>query len=185
MNRTTPSGNVLMLTGVLFTVLGLLCIFSPAAAGGAVIGVIALVLVVAGVVQIIQAIRSSGRKDALIPAVVGVIVTGLGVLVWLNPEIGSEFLTILLMIFFAIHGLWKITAAWSMRGVPGWIWLMLTGLLSLLFVLLLWKQWPLSGAWAIGILVGVDLLSTGVVWILLSMAMKKLRSASHGETIKL
>ena len=186
MNRNTlPSGNTLMFTGILTLVLGLLCIISPAGAGSAVIMVVALVLVVAGVLQVIQAVRSASQSDTLISAVLGVVVVALGVLVWMNPEVGSGFLTMLLMIFFAIHGIWKITTAFRFRGLPGWFFLLLTGLLSLLFVYLLWSQWPLSGATAIGILVGLDLLTTGVVWIMLATAVKKARRNVQADTIKL
>jgi uncharacterized membrane protein HdeD (DUF308 family) len=81
--------------------------------------------------------------------------------------------------------LWKVTAAIRYRRVNGWLWLLLTGVLSLVFVYLLWKQWPLSGAWAIGVLVGLDLLLTGIAMILLASAMKRVRSSGYVDTISL
>ena len=115
----------------------------------------------------------------------GASVAGIGVLVWLNPELGSAFLTVLLMIFFVVNGLWKLANALRFRRIRGWAWLLLSGAVSLLFVYLLWNQWPLSGAWAVGVLVGLDLLLTGVVLILLARALRKAHSGGYLGTIQL
>jgi uncharacterized membrane protein HdeD (DUF308 family) len=117
--------------------------------------------------------------------VLGALVAGVGVLVWFNPEVGSGFLTALLMIFFVVNGLWKISSALRFRPARGWTWLLLAGLISLLFVYLLWSQWPLAGAWAIGVLVGLDLLLTGLALILLARALRRVRSPDNLDTINL
>jgi uncharacterized membrane protein HdeD (DUF308 family) len=183
--QSLPGGNVLMVTGVFMVVFGLLAVFSPAATGGAVVKIIALLLLVAGVVRLVQAYRSRARTDTLMSAVLGAVFAGLGILVWLNPEVGSGFLTALLMVFFVAHGLWKISSALRYKPLSGWLWLLLSGVLSLIFAWLMWQQWPLSGAWAIGILVGLDLLITGVVTILLALAVKRARGVGSLDTINL
>ncbi|NCF62329.1 MAG: hypothetical protein GWP58_05725 [Gammaproteobacteria bacterium] len=183
--KSLPGRKMLMLTGIALLVFGVLLLVSPAAVGGAVVKLVALVLVITGVAQLFQAFRAGGAADTAFSAILGLVVAGLGVMVWLNPDLGSGFLTALLMIFFVVHGLWKVTAAIRYRRVNGWLWLLLTGLLSLVFVYLLWKQWPLSGAWAIGVLVGLDLLLTGIAMILLASAMKRVRSSGYVDTISL
>jgi uncharacterized membrane protein HdeD (DUF308 family) len=65
------------------------------------------------------------------------------------------------------------------------LWLLLSGVLSLIFAWFMWRQWPLSGAWAIGILVGLDLLLTGVVTIVLALAVKRARRSGSLDTISL
>lgn len=176
---------MLLLTGIALLVFGLLLLASPAAVGGAVVKLVALVLIITGVAQLIQAFRAGGAADTAVSGILGLIVAGLGVMVWRNPDLGSGFLTALLMIFFVVNGLWKVTAAIRYRRVRGWVWLLLTGVLSLVFVYLLWKQWPLAGAWAIGVLVGLDLLLTGLALIILASAMKRVRSSGYVDTISL
>jgi uncharacterized membrane protein HdeD (DUF308 family) len=176
---------MLMLIGVALTLFGVLLLLSPAAVGGAVVRLVALVLVVTGVVQLLHSLRSGGSANKLISALLGAIVAGVGVLVWFNPELGSGFLTALLMIFFVVNGLWKLTNAVRFRRYRGWTWLLISGLVSLVFVYLLWNQWPLSGAWAIGVLVGLDLLLTGIALILLSRALRRAGSSSYLDTIQL
>ena len=183
--KSLPGRKMLMLTGIALLVFGVLLLVSPAAVGGAVVKLVALVLVITGVAQLFQAFRAGGAADTAVADILGLVVAGLGVMVWLNPDLGSGFLTALLMIFFVVHGLWKVTAAIHYRRVKGWLWLLLTGVLSLVFVYLLWKQWPLSGAWAIGVLVGLDLLLTGIAMILLAAAMRRVRSSGYVDTISL
>jgi len=171
--------------GVVMVVFGLLLLISPAAVGGAVVKLVALVLVVTGVVQLVQGFSSGRTTHTVISMVLGIAVAGLGVLVWINPELGSGFLTALLMIFFVVHGLYKLNAAVRYRNIRGWKWLFLSGLVSLVFVYLLWKQWPLSGAWAIGVLVGLDLLLAGCAMIVLAIAARKVKSTGYYDTISL
>lgn len=179
------SRNALMLLGIVLALMGLVVLLSPAAAGGAVVLVVAAVMVLAGIGLVAQGLRAGRRDGGAVSIVLGAVIAVLGVLVWLNPAIGSGFLTLLLMAFFVANGLWKVSTAWRFRGTRGWAWLLLSGLVSLLFVYLLWKEWPLSGAWAIGVLVGIDLLFTGISMVLLSLALRRVRQSGYVETINL
>jgi uncharacterized membrane protein HdeD (DUF308 family) len=183
--KTVPGRKMLMFAGGAMCLFGVLLLVSPAAVGAAVVKLVALVLIVTGLAQLIQAFRAGGRLNTVVSAALGLIVAGLGVMVAMNPELGSGFLTALLMIFFLIHGAWKVSTAWRYRRVRGWAGLMAAGALSLLFVYLLWAQWPLSGAWAIGVLVGADLLLTGIAMLVLGFAMKRVRTSGYLDTINL
>lgn len=179
------SGKTLMILGIILALLGIVVLLSPAATGEAVVLVVAAVLVVTGLAQVFQGFRSGGRGGAPAAIGLGAVVAVLGIMVWLNPAIGSGFLTMLLMLFFVANGLWKVSTAWRYRGSRGWIWLLVSGLVSLVFVYLLWKQWPLSGAWAIGVLVGIDLLFTGISMVVLALALRRVRGSGYVDTINL
>lgn len=183
--KSPPARNLLLATGIILVVLGLLVLVSPVAAGGLVIKLVALVLAITGVVQLLSALRSSGDRQRIIAIVLGAVVAGVGVLVWFNTDLGSGLLTALLMIFFVVNGLWKLNSALRYRPAAGWSWLLLSGLVSLLFVYLLWRQWPLAGAWAIGVLVGLDLLLSGAALILLARALRRDAAPQDRETIDL
>jgi uncharacterized membrane protein HdeD (DUF308 family) len=178
-------GKTLMLIGIILCLLGVVVLLSPAAAGETVVLVVAAVLVVTGIAQVIQGLRSGGWSASPAAILFGAAVAVLGVMVWLNPAIGSGFLTVLLILFFVANGLWKVSTAWRYRGSRGWVWLLLSGLVSLVFVYLLWMQWPLSGAWAIGVLVGIDLVLTGLSMVVLSLALRKVRGSGYVDTINL
>jgi len=59
-----------------------------------------------------------------------------------------------------------------MSNLPHKGWLVFNGALSVLLAVLLWQQWPLSGLWAIGLFVGIDVLLTGWSWIALALMAK-------------
>jgi uncharacterized membrane protein HdeD (DUF308 family) len=176
---------MLMMVGIALVLLGALLLVSPVAFIGAVVRLVSLVLIVTGLAQLIQGIRGGQVAHTLVSVVLGLIVAGVGVLVWLNPDAGSALLTSLLMIFFLVHGLYKMSSAIRYRSLRGWFWMLLSGLLSLVFVYLLWKQWPLSGAWAIGVLVGLDLLVTGICMIVLAGSARRARTSGQFDTIRL
>jgi uncharacterized membrane protein HdeD (DUF308 family) len=184
-NGARMGSKAMMLMGIILIILAIFLLLSPMAAGEFVIMAVAAVLVLTGIAQVIQAFRSPGSADRIVSALLGAVVIGLGVMVWRNPEIGSGFLMILLMIFFVVNGLWKVTTAWRFRGASGWIWLMLSGLVSLFFVWLLWSQWPVAGAWVIGVFIGIDLLLTGLSMVVLSITARRIRSSGYVDTINL
>jgi len=183
--KAIPGSGTLMAVGIALVIFGALLLVSPVAFIGAVVRLASLVLVVVGLAQVIQGFRGGKATHTVISTLLGIIVAGVGVLVWLNPEAGSAFLTTLLMIFFLVHGVYKISSAFRYWRFRGRSWLLISGLVSLLFVYLLWKQWPLSGAWAIGVLVGLDLLLTGLSMIILASSARKAKSTGHFDTIKL
>lgn len=184
-NGARMGSNALMLMGIVLIILALILLASPMAAGEFVIMVVAAVLVITGIAQVIQSFRSPGSTDRILSALLGAVIACLGLLVWANPEIGSGFLMALLMIFFVVNGLWKLTTAWRFRGASGWFWLFLSGLISLFFVWLLWSQWPVAGAWVIGVLIGIDLLLTGLSMVVLAFTARRIRSSGYVDTINL
>jgi uncharacterized membrane protein HdeD (DUF308 family) len=59
-----------------------------------------------------------------------------------------------------------------------WGWLLLHGVINLLLGVLIWRQWPLSGLWVIGLFVGIDMIFNGWSLVMLSLAAKNLPAAS-------
>jgi uncharacterized membrane protein HdeD (DUF308 family) len=92
--------------------------------------------------------------------------------------LGLGFLTLLLAAFFVVEGIWKIVSSFSYRSASGWVWVLVSGVLSLLLGLLIWNQWPVSGMWAVGVLVGVDLLSTGISMVVLASALRRIEQGT-------
>jgi uncharacterized membrane protein HdeD (DUF308 family) len=79
----------------------------------------------------------------------------------------------LLGIFFIIEGIFKIVLAIELRKIWSWGWLLVNGILALILGVLIWRQWPSSSAWAIGLLLGIDLVFGGWSMIILSLAAKQ------------
>ncbi|TVP98323.1 MAG: HdeD family acid-resistance protein [Planctomycetaceae bacterium] len=175
--RKTPSGNVLMFTGIALVVLGIGAIFSPAIAGKAVVYFIGGLLLATGVLQVITSLRAASAGGVIasgkVSGVILGVITGLaGLVVLAHPLYGLAALTLVLAVFFVAEGIWKIVASFSYRPAAGWLAMLLSGVLGLVLGLMIWAQWPVSGLWAVGILVGVDLVSTGASLIAVAMTYK-------------
>jgi membrane protein HdeD len=89
-----------------------------------------------------------------------------------HPLLGLRFLTFLFFGYLIGDGLWKILAALRTTTVSGWVWLLSSGILSLLLGILIWLQWPVPGNLAVGIIIGANLVSTGIALLALAGSMK-------------
>ena len=160
----------LKVPGIVLIVLGVICVLVPAVAGGLVVAVIGVVMLIAGVALILQGLKVQTGINRVATLILGAIMSIAALLVIGHPLLGLAFLTLLLVFFFVSEGVWKILTAFRYRPAVGWQWLMVSGAISLLLGLVIWSQWPVSGSWAIGILVGVSLISTGMALTALASA---------------
>jgi uncharacterized membrane protein HdeD (DUF308 family) len=101
-----------------------------------------------------------------VSAIVQIIAGGL---IMAFPTTGKVTLTLILAAFFLADGLLRIIRAVQHREMPAWGFLLFDGLVTLaLGVLILWS-WPSTAAWAIGLLVGVDLMIGGASMLLIGL----------------
>ncbi len=177
---TTPGPLVknLKWLGIAMAVLGIVSIMAPVVAGSAVVIVIGTVMLVAGVAQLLNGLRSEAWSEKILATVMGVISILAGILVIGHPLLGLGFLTLLLVGYFIAEGVFKILVALRHRPADGWGWLLASGVVSLLLGVMILNQWPISGTWAVGVLVGVNLLGTGMALLTLSST---IQAAARGQ----
>ncbi len=168
-----PKGNWLFVTGVILVLLGIGSMISPAYAGNAVVYLIGGFLLITGLIQLMVGWQAESWRQKLASLIHGGIATVGGIAVVAHPFYGLAALSLVLAIFFAVEGIWKIISSFSYRPVPGWIALLMSGALDLILGILIWRQWPVSGLWAVGILVGVNLFSTGMAFVALAITWKR------------
>jgi uncharacterized membrane protein HdeD (DUF308 family) len=157
--------------GVALIVLGVASVLAPAVAGVAVVRVIGFILLIAGIVPIVRVWNVEASKERTTGLVMGIITVLAGIAVIGHPLFGLGMLTLLLAGYFVAEGVWKIVVSFRFKPAPGWTWLLASGAMSLVLGVLIWRQWPMSGVWAVGVLVGVNLLGTGLALVTLSSAL--------------
>jgi uncharacterized membrane protein HdeD (DUF308 family) len=167
------ASTVSILWGVLLIVLGIMAIGSPFLAAVAVNVVIGWLIVLAGVVHLVLAFRVHGAGSVIWKLLVGVAYVCFGTYVILHPVLGVASLTLILASLFLIEGILDIVLYVKMRPIHGSIWVLIDGIVTLLLGLLIYMQWPSSSAWAIGTLVGISLIFSGVARVGMSMAVRK------------
>jgi uncharacterized membrane protein HdeD (DUF308 family) len=90
-----------------------------------------------------------------------------------HPLLGVASLTFALALLFLIEGMLNIVLFFKMRSVHGSSWVLVDGIITLLLGLMIYMQWPSSSAWAIGTLVGISLIFSGVARVMMSLAVRK------------
>ena len=96
-----------------------------------------------------------------------------GVYLIAHPGLGVASLTLVLASLFLVEGVLNIALFFKVRSVQGSSWLLIDGIITLLLGLMIYTQWPSSSAWAIGTLVGVSLIISGVTRVMLSLAVRR------------
>lgn len=178
--KQLPGITHLTLVGIVLIVFGLICLAAPTIAGGAVTYVVGGLLVAAGALQLVQGIREPSLISKLLPVILGVVMIIGGSSVLARPLIGMAVLTLVLAAAFIVEGIWKIIASFSYRPAAGWIGLLLSGILAVILGAIIWVQWPISGLWAIGLLVGINLLFTGLTIVLLAVTVRRTSELLRG-----
>jgi uncharacterized membrane protein HdeD (DUF308 family) len=95
-----------------------------------------------------------------------------GFLTLQHPLLAAEGLTLMLAALFLVVGLFRIAVA-LVDHVPSWGWLLFNGVVTVLLGLAIWQQWPKSGLWVVGMLVGIELIVNGVTWLVLAVGVRK------------
>ena len=171
-----------LIEGIILVILGVLAIVLPPIATLAVtiiVGWLFLFSGVAGLITTFGARHAPGFWWSLLSAVLG-IAAGIVLLLW--PLSGVITLTLLLIAFFIIEGILSIMYAIEHKNelTGQWGWMLASGIIDLVLAAMIWAGLPSTAAWAIGLLVGINMLFGGSAMI--AMAMHARRSDSQVAT---
>jgi uncharacterized membrane protein HdeD (DUF308 family) len=90
-----------------------------------------------------------------------------------RPALGVASLTLVLASLFLVEGILNVVLFFKIRSLQGSSWVLIDGIVTLLLGLMIYAQWPSSSVWAIGTLVGVSMIISGVTRVMLSFAVRK------------
>jgi uncharacterized membrane protein HdeD (DUF308 family) len=164
----------LRIAGILAIIGGIVCIAVPMVAAVATAIFIGWILLFAGSWMLFDAwsVRGAGRIAIRVIWALLTVIAGLYLL--LAPLDGTVTLTFVLVVYFILIGGIRIAEGFALRGTPNAAMVGVNGLLSLLIGLLILVDFPSSSDWAIGLLVGIDLLFAGWNLLAISSAGKRL-----------
>lgn len=160
-----------LIEGIILLLLGALAIVVPEVATVAVAILMGWLLLVSGVVGLIATYRvraAPGFGWSLLSAVIG-IVAGLVLLIW--PLSGAFSLTVILTVFLVFEGVVSILYALDHRrdATPRWSFMLVSGIVDLVLAGMIFAGLPATAAWAIGLLVGINLVFGGVALIAMAL----------------
>ena len=155
------------IVGIIMLICGFLAIASPLAAGLSVTIFVGAMLIVSGIAQWFLAIQAGAFGKGLLIFIVGALTAVAGVFLLDQPIAGLASITIFLAAYFVVAGIVELVSALQIRPTEGWGMMLFNGVVTLLLGIMIWRQFPLSGAWAVGILFGVRMILSG--WSLISI----------------
>jgi uncharacterized membrane protein HdeD (DUF308 family) len=159
----------LMAVGVLAIVVGCIAILVPAVAAVGTAIFIGWILLFAGGFLVAGAFMAHSIGTVVLRLVWAALTVLVGVYLIVEPHNGTLTLTLVLGIYFLFMGLTRIAVAFAGRGQPNAGLVGLSGVAGLLIGILVLAKFPSSADWAIGLLVGIDLIFAG--WSLTSAAL--------------
>jgi uncharacterized membrane protein HdeD (DUF308 family) len=163
---------LLFTLGLVSVLVGLLAISSKFITTLATVLVFGVLLVIAGITEVIHAVMVRNIRGFAMHLLAAVLYLITGLFMLENPDWAAAVLTLLLAASFLVGGLLRILFALVER-FPAWPWVLLNGVVDLLLGALIWRGWPETSFWVIGLFVGIDLLLHGWSWMILALTLRK------------
>jgi uncharacterized membrane protein HdeD (DUF308 family) len=163
--------------GIVMIVLGLLAVAVPNIATLAVEIFVGWLFFVAGIFRAMSVWHSRQAPGFAWSMLTAVLAVALGLILILRPLAGILTLTMVLVAFFLIEGIASILVAIEhRRHLRSWGWVVFSGIVDLLLAYLIWQGWPSSASWAIGLLVGINMLFLGLSLVMTALAARLMGS---------
>ena len=158
--------------GLIMTLLGSLAIWASVATTLFSVVFTGLLLLAAGVVQVVHGFLAREWKGLFLSLLVGAAYFITGLLCLANPTLTAVAFTLLIGVYCLAAGLFRIVATLFYR-FHYWGWVFFNGVVTALLGVMIVAQWPVSGTWVIGVFIGVDILLAGWSLIMLSLSVRE------------
>jgi uncharacterized membrane protein HdeD (DUF308 family) len=155
--------------GILLVIAGLFSIAMPPFAGIAASLFFGWLIMFAGVAHLVYAWSQHGAGHILWQILIGVVYILAALYMLFFPVRGMAAIALVLAFYIAVEGVLEIAEFSALRPLPGAGWFLFDGIISLFLACMIFYHWPSSSFWAVGILVGVSLLFSGIARLTLPM----------------
>ena len=166
--------------GIGLIILGVLSIGVPLLATLAVTTMVGFLFLIGGVMYIVHALRSVRGGRLALEILLSIVYLAAGLVLLSNPLTGAFTLTLFLIGFFIAQGVLKIIHSVRFRGISNWGWMLFSGILSLVLAFLILAGLPLTAFWALGVIIGIDFIFSGVSIVMISLSMRE--AVREGKT---
>jgi uncharacterized membrane protein HdeD (DUF308 family) len=157
--------------GIVMIVLGALAVALPNLATLAVEIFVGWLFFVGGIFRTASVWHSRQAPSFVWSMLTAILSIVLGLILVLRPLAGVLTLTMVLVAFFIIEGIASIIGAVEHRQhLRSWGWVLFSGIIDLVLAYLIWAGWPSSASWAIGLLVGINMLFLGLSLVMTAVA---------------
>lgn len=175
--------HLFVVQGVVMTVLGILALVWPRISTVAVdlyVGWMFLIGGVLGLAALFLAPTVSSFLWSLLTTALSLLV---GVLLLWHPVEGAASLTLVLVAFFLVEGLFQAALSLYYRSVfpESWGWMLFSGITDLILVAIIIMGWPTSATWTLGVIVGANLITSGLAILMVALAARRIVKFVEGR----
>jgi uncharacterized membrane protein HdeD (DUF308 family) len=163
--------------GVVYLIAGFIALGSIAMATVATVFIVGIMMILAGVAEIANAFQVKSWGKFVLWLLLGVVYVVAGFAAFENPLLAAAILTLVLGVSLVVSGIMRIILAFGMREGMSWIWIVLSGVITLVLGLIILAHWPVASVYVLGLLLGIDLVFAGVGWIGLGLGFRRHRAA--------
>jgi len=164
--------------GVVLVVLGLIALGAVVTTTLATAVAIGVVLLISGFGETIAALFAQAWGGFFAGLLSGVLSIVVGVFFLRAPVDALLALTLLVACLLLVGGLFKIATMLRERFATGQ-WVLMGGVIDVVLGVLIWRQWPASALWVLGMFLGISLILRGLNWIMLGLLARNLAVATH------
>ena len=158
--------------GVVYLVAEIIALGSVMSATVASVLVVGAMMFIAGVAEVINAFQVKTWGKFTFWLLLGVLYIVAGFVAWDNPLLTAVWLTLILGAALVASGIMRIFLGFNMKAGSPWIWVVVSGIITLVLGLIILAHWPLSSVYTLGIFLGIDLVFAGASWIGLGMGLR-------------
>ena len=171
---------LVLVQGIIMMVLGFLAVAEPNVATIAVGIFVGWLFFIGGIFRALSVWQSRGMPGFAWSLLTALLAIVLGLILIFRPLAGVLTLTMVLIAFFILEGITAIVLAVQHREhLRSWGWVLFSGIVDLLLAFLIWDGWPSSADWAIGLLVGINMLFFGLSLVMTALAARLMGNQVH------
>jgi len=170
--RLRAASGTLLWLGLLMVVLGIAAIVFPLISTLVATLLVGWVFLISGLFTLYGSFSIHGTGPFFAALLLGLLSIAAGAYMLFNPLAGAAALTLVVSVLFMFQGAFEIFFAFETRPLPGWGGMLISGIASAILAVLIVAGWPAISVIVLGILLGVNFLSTGIAYIFVSRALK-------------
>jgi uncharacterized membrane protein HdeD (DUF308 family) len=159
--------------GAVYVFAGVIALGSILTATVVSVFLVGIMMIIAGVAEVIGAFQVKSWGKFLLWLLLGMLYIAAGFVTFQNPLLAAVFLTLFLGAALVVSGIMRIILAFSVQQEAPWIWVLLSGAVTLVLGCVILARWPVSSLYILGLFLGIDLILAGAGWIGLGLGLRR------------
>ncbi|MGY3614074.1 HdeD family acid-resistance protein [Bradyrhizobium sp. USDA 10063] len=168
-----PKWRWIFALGIVYLITGFVALGSVALATVASVLVVGVMMIIAGLAELINAFQVETWGKFFLWAPLGALYIVAGFVAFENPALAAAVLTLILGASLVASGIIRVILAFSMKRQTARFWLAASGVITLLVGLLVLARWPINSVYILGLFLGLDLIVAGASWIGISFGLRR------------